>query len=244
MKVVVCTMFSNSYQAIADITLPVLKNYCEKHGYELNVITCPDWDYNYVKHEWLKEKMKEDIDLFFYIDADALITNQSVPIESLIDEEHSFFVSEDVTEINGGVFILKNNDWGRFFNNTVLEEKDTFVNEQNVYVHYKDHPNFKPHIKLMPQTLFNAYDHSYGFSTKPPDLQRKALPYFLDKMANTFIWVVDDLNWDYVKSGTDLALNDLNDKIEVQKVWILRGYHLQNDPIYHNGIGIYLINKK
>lgn len=74
--------------------------------------------------------------------------------------------------------------------------------------------------------------------------QRKALPYFLDKMANKFIWVVDDFNWDYVKSGTDLALADLKDKIQVGRVWLLRGYHLQNDPIYHNGLAIYLINKK
>lgn len=81
-----------------------------------------------------------------------------------------------------------------------------------------------------------------GFHSE--NLQRKALPYFLDKMANKFIWVVDDFNWDYVKSGTDLALNDLKDQIQVEQCWLLRGYHLQNDPIYHNGLCIYLINKK
>ena len=76
------------------------------------------------------------------------------------------------------------------------------------------------------------------------EMQAKALPYFLDKMANKFIWVVDDANWDYVASGTNIGLSELQGKIEIEKVWTLRGYHLQNDPVWHNGVFIYLINKK
>ena len=76
------------------------------------------------------------------------------------------------------------------------------------------------------------------------ELQAKALPHFIDNMADRFVWIVDDSNWDYVASGTNIGLNELKDKIDIERVWTLRGYHLQNDPIWHNGVNIYLINKK
>jgi hypothetical protein len=160
MKIAVCTMHSPCYAEISGITIPVMKAYCELHGYEFHEIICPDWKFHYVKHEYFKDSLQTDITALLYIDCDALIVNKSVPIESLIDEEHSLFITEDATELNGGVFILKNNEWGHFFNNTVLEESDNFNNEQNVYVHYKEHPNFKPHIKILPQHKLNSYDHS------------------------------------------------------------------------------------
>lgn len=189
MKILVCTMFSPSYQPIADITLPILKSYCEKHGYGLNVIVCPDWNYNYVKHEWLKDKMKEDVDVFFYIDADAIITNPSITIESLLEDGRDFYIAEDVTEVNGGVFILRNTEWGHFFNNSILEEKDNFVNEQNVYDHYKNHPNFKNKIKILPQSAINAYDYSLY-----PELQdRVGRPDLGDWQSDNFIFHVPAL---------------------------------------------------
>lgn len=80
-----------------------------------------------------------------------------------------------------------------------------------------------------------------GFHSE--ETQRKALPYFLDKMADKFIWVVDDANWDYVGMGTRMGLSDLAEKIEIEKSWML-GENCHNHPIWHNGVLIYLINKK
>lgn len=88
---------------------------------------------------------------------------------------------------------------------------------------------------------FDIYFYD-GFHSE--DLQAKALPYFFDKLADKFIWIVDDFNWQLVADGTSRGLEELKDKIDIEKCWVLRGYHLQNDPIYHNGIAIYLINKK
>lgn len=74
--------------------------------------------------------------------------------------------------------------------------------------------------------------------------QSKALPHFIDKMANKFIYLCDDINWPQVEAGTNIGLNTLSDKIEIEYCRILRGYHLNDDPIWHNGLAIYLINKK
>lgn len=80
-----------------------------------------------------------------------------------------------------------------------------------------------------------------GFHSEPS--QRKALPEFLDKMADRFVWIVDDYSWNYVKEGTENGLLELKDKIEIEKSWVLgEGGH--NHPIWHNGLIIYLINKK
>lgn len=83
------------------------------------------------------------------------------------------------------------------------------------------------------------FDGFHSFET-----QRDALPYFLDNMSNKFAFLVDDFSWGYVKDGTDAGLALLSDKIEIEKCWVLRGYNLENDPIWHNSVAIYLINKK
>lgn len=108
---------------------------------------------------------------------------------------------------------------------------------KEVYVHYVD--CFSMDKSVLPKIDIYSFD---GFHSE--ETQAKALPYFLDNMADRFIWIVDDYNWDYVASGTNIGLQSLSDKIEVEKAWVLRGYHLNNDPIWHNGIVIYLIKKK
>lgn len=109
---------------------------------------------------------------------------------------------------------------------------------KEIYVHYED--CFAIDKALLPDDIdIYFFDGFHSFET-----QSKALPHFIDKMAKKFIWVVDDFNWQYVADGTNAALEQLKDEIEIERVWLLRGYHLQNDPIYHNGLCIYLINKK
>lgn len=76
------------------------------------------------------------------------------------------------------------------------------------------------------------------------EFQAKALPHFFDNMADRFIYAVDDFNWPDVFNGTNKGLNELADKITVERVWTLRGYNLQDDPVWHNGIALYLIKKK
>lgn len=117
-----------------------------------------------------------------------------------------------------------------------IEENNSIAKE--IHVHYVD--CFNMDKSLIPDDI-DIYFFD-GFHSE--DSQAAALPAFIDKMANKFIWIVDDFNWTYVAAGTNKGLELLKDKIEVEKVWLLRGYHLENDPVYHNGIAIYLINKK
>lgn len=76
------------------------------------------------------------------------------------------------------------------------------------------------------------------------DDQAKALPHFIDKMANRFIFIVDDTNWPEVAAGTKKGMEILADKIVIQEEWNLVGKQLQDDPIFHNGMKIFLIDRK
>lgn len=119
------------------------------------------------------------------------------------------------------------------------ENIETFKgNAKEVNVHYDD--CFTMDKSILPDNI-DIYFFD-GFHSE--ETQTKALPYFLDKMADKFIWVVDDYNWTYVESGTKLGLEELKDKIEIEKAWILRGQNLLNDSIWHNGLIVLLINKK
>lgn len=74
--------------------------------------------------------------------------------------------------------------------------------------------------------------------------QAKALPFFLDKMADKFIYIIDDTNWPQVSAGVKTGIESLGDKIEIEHEWNLVGKSLNDDPIWHNGVKIYLIRKK
>lgn len=109
---------------------------------------------------------------------------------------------------------------------------------KEVVLHYEGCFDFD--INKLPNNIdIYFFDGNHSFES-----QAKALPYFIDKMAKTFIFIVDDTSWDAVAKGTDAGLHELRDKIEVEMAWPLRGYHLQEDPIWHNGVNIYLVNKK
>ena len=85
--------------------------------------------------------------------------------------------------------------------------------------------------------LFYDAEHS-------EDNQAKALPFYLDKMSDTFIYIVDDTNWAQVSSGVKSGINSLKSKIDVIYEQNLIGSSFNDDTIWHNGVNIFLIKKK
>lgn len=73
--------------------------------------------------------------------------------------------------------------------------------------------------------------------------QAKALPHFLDNMADRFLFIVDDFAWTPVHEGTEIGFQQLKDRITIEKEWKLKGKKDHDDPIFHNGVGIFLISK-
>jgi hypothetical protein len=132
-------------------------------------------------------------------------------------------------------------DFSAGFEQVKKELKENFSNFKDrakfANIHYED--CFSMDISVLPKIDIYCYDAEHSTASTA-----KSLPYFIDKMANKFVWVIDDINWQMVSDGVDMSLAELQDKIEIEKCWVLRGYHLQNDSIWHNGVKIFLINKK
>lgn len=81
-------------------------------------------------------------------------------------------------------------------------------------------------------------EHSY-------ESQVKALPTFLPMMADRFIYIVDDFHWDDVVRGTRDALKQLSSQghTKIESEWTLDGERSHEDPIWWNGVAIFLISK-
>lgn len=162
MNVVCCTMHSNCYAKIAEITIPVMKMYCDKHGYEFHEIKVEDDKWHFRKHKYFQERMlKGGVDAFFYLDIDTIITNFTIKVESFLDDEHELFLTKDVNEINSGVLILKTNIYDNWMNESILNCRDIYENEQNsINFLYNCNDTFKSLTKLLPHPSINSYDYS------------------------------------------------------------------------------------
>ena len=163
MKVTLLTMWADNFKRIADISLPNFKAYCERHGYDLKELKIDSERFHYQKHIFLKEFLLTDVEVVFYIDIDAIITNQSLPVESFLDDEHDFYTTKDINEINTGTFILKNTEWGKWFNGLILGESKYYNNEQNVINAFHNTPFVKNKFKILPHPSINSYPYEYYY---------------------------------------------------------------------------------
>jgi hypothetical protein len=161
MRVVCTTMFSPSHQALADISVPNLREYCSIHGYEISLIEIENDKWEYKKHEAFKTMMGilDEGDVIWYKDVDSVITNMSVKITDFVQSEHHFFITRDFNELNGGSVIIKNTKVGRSFNDLILWQRKDFPNEQNAFNFWAKYlePSL---IKVLPHPSINSYDYS------------------------------------------------------------------------------------
>ena len=115
--------------------------------------------------------------------------------------------------------------------------------------------NFKKFIKIEPN-LFNMdcfADPPSKYKIKKIDLyfydgchsveaQENALLHYIDSMNKTFIFIVDDYNWEQSSTGTENSIKKLNLKIEYKKI-ILTDNCNDFKHTWHNGVGIYVLSK-
>ncbi len=144
-----------------DLIWPNMDAYANRHGYDTCVIHLEDGVFGYKKHEKFKKLMADGYDLICYRDDDALFTNLSIPYDSFIDEEHSFYITKDTGGFNGGSVIIKNTKEGREFNEDILNsDGGIFGNEQEYYNH--QYATFdKNVVKTLNHPSINSYDYRY-----------------------------------------------------------------------------------
>jgi hypothetical protein len=114
-RICVVGIHSDEIEELANITNDNKEMYTDKHGYDLCLYKIQDSDRmsngkvsGFTKIGVLKNLIESNqYDWLFHVDADSLIMNHQIKVESLIDEYYDWIVSEDWNGINVGNFILK-----------------------------------------------------------------------------------------------------------------------------------------
>ncbi len=117
MTIAISTLRNFDFKAITDITLPVLREYCQRHHYTLSshfsYLTPPDIVWKRLDRV---NELMQDHDLVVHVDADVLITNLSVKIEDIAIVQGEHVATSENGVINDGVFIWGEPSWPKKLN--------------------------------------------------------------------------------------------------------------------------------
>lgn len=184
-NICVLVSYDDNYASMAEITVfDNIQAYCNKHGYSLYIDTQKNVDNNR-SASW--QKIKTSINVLknhnfkwlFFIDADCLIMNSDIKLESIIDDNYSFIVpqhnvkAEDnpITNIPGiqniisSQFLVKNDKDGL----SILEaiwgvegwpegmSLDTFDYEGRQVRIVINSLQFKDKIKIIEEKILNRF---------------------------------------------------------------------------------------
>lgn len=100
-----------------------------------------------------------------WTDADAMVVNQSLPLESIIDDNYDIILSADWLMINAGMILFKCSPWATSFLERVYNARQ-FDNaralDQSAFQHFFDtDPEMDKHLKRIPKHAINAYTEEY-----------------------------------------------------------------------------------
>ena len=124
---IIVTLDTPEISAYSNISIETKKEYCARHGYRL------------VRHEktlcesrhpsWSKivavQKAMEDTRWIFWIDADAMVMNITIPLTRFVDTEKDVIVCRDRGgNLNMGVFFMRNCEWSKEFLRQVWDYRD------------------------------------------------------------------------------------------------------------------------
>lgn len=133
-------------------------------------------------------------------------------------------------------------DFSAGFDNVKKELKENvskFLDRaEEVHIHYED--CFKiDKTKLHADIDILYYDGEHGAINTA-----KALPWFFDNMANTFLLIADDVRWSSVMAGLIYGFEVVKEKCEIVQEWWLHGEQPNDDPVWHNSVGLFLVKRK
>jgi hypothetical protein len=103
-----------------------------------------------------------DTDWLWFLGADTLITNMTIDIRDLCDDEFDFIIAEDINGINNDSFLLKASNASRRFLRRVAGRRD--VPHDQAAMSEEMH-ECGMRTKLVGQRLFNSFkydEYNYG----------------------------------------------------------------------------------
>lgn len=189
-----------SYQELADLTNPNKEKYCKRHGY--------DFDAHFSNFKYDKcfidgkrplginnfsvgfEKIFHIIDLLesgkyewiFWLGCDTLITNHTIKLEDVVDNDYHFMVAYDCNDWNVDSFLIRGSEEGLSYMKHIASKIDDYRShvwqEQQAMIDARD--NFSSITKVVPQEVINSFE--YGLYPTPQHQAGR------DKLGNNGRW--------------------------------------------------------
>lgn len=163
MKITLLTVHSPNWKSLTDLTLPNWRAYCRKHGYDFIARShkdSPDRFFNWLRFEDAYDYLHlyDMAEVMMLIDADTICTNPDIKIESLLVEDHDFYITKDANGLNAGVQIWRANNWSERFMFEVLELRNKHDGDQRAIEELL--PRYMDRTKILPQSSMNSYINS------------------------------------------------------------------------------------
>lgn len=149
----VLTHYTDNWNGIADITIPVMEQYCKTNGYIFNVSKVPEYDKYNGLHKLKALNLLNENDVAMLVDADVLITNHKVKIEYFYKRDE-LLLAEGA---NCGIMIVRKTNRGIIDLMIQDIESGEFNCEQDAVETYLKRTTGYYDIKLIPHPCFNSY---------------------------------------------------------------------------------------
>lgn len=171
-NVCLITGFNQEYHEISKITIPNFVEYSNIHSIDLHISTKnlnPNIHWGWNKFHIIKEIINQ-YSWIVWIDIDCLFINKTKDIRELIDDDYSLVIgnnhitpnwyTEDVSYIENGVFLLKNDDVGNKMLNQFLSEPKFYthpwVDQYKMIVELRSNAEFINKVKKLDLIKINA----------------------------------------------------------------------------------------
>jgi len=148
--------------------MPSKQEYAKLHGYDFYVRedSNPERAVGWTKIDIALDKI-ENYDWILYVECDAMIMNQTIRLENLIDNNYDIIIADskyrsDYTGVNTGVMLMKCSPWSRDFLQSLNEKSEFFHTnwfEQGAIIQAIRNDDIRLHFKLVDNRLFNSYYH-------------------------------------------------------------------------------------
>jgi len=223
-KIAIVSLYDDGYKNIGQYSDWNKKAYAKKHGYDI-----------YLHHEkldltrpaaWSKilaiERHLDDYEWIFWSDADSLIMNDDIKLESIIDNNYNFIITQEANKknLNTGSFLIRNCEWSKQLLKDIYSQVQ-FINvsgfwEQAALAHLlKTKKELNKHIKVMHQRVMNSHITEPRGEFQPGDF---VIHFYspVDKKTLMAVYYTKALNYELQKithlseRALSRILNDLN----------------------------------
>jgi galactosyl transferase GMA12/MNN10 family len=163
-----------AYAGVGAISYENKSRYARRYGYSLirSGLLVAERNIAWSKI-WAVLTLMEAFDWTFVMDADVVITNPELPLESMIDDRFDLIISEDENGLNAGNFFVRNSAATWTFFKRVYETSEfatpspILESQEAIERALWRYP--LPLVKIAPQRAFNSYWNAKEGNWEPGD---------------------------------------------------------------------------